>query len=185
MKRLCLTACVRYSAMKIRPKPANFAGLQGLKVLILVTGMALAICTWYVFFHRLHDDSHITWFPAAAQCDLNTQACSVTLGDAGRMTFHIGTRGPIRALTLLPLEVDIEGVTPSQVSVDFVSPHEDVSVYRFVLRTIAPGHFRGHGQLGKDESTATPAILPWRARVILDTPNGKLGSWFDVNVVSS
>ena len=171
--------------MKILPKPAYFAGLQRLKVLILVTGLGLAVCMWYVFFHRLHDDSHVTWFPAASQCDLNTQACSATLGEAGRLTFHIDARGPIRALTPLPLEVNIEGVTPSHVSVDFVSPQEDVSVYRFVLHTIAPGRFRGHGQLGEEKGITAPAIMPWRARVILETPKGKLGSWFDISVLSS
>ncbi|RUR35601.1 hypothetical protein [Vreelandella populi] len=171
--------------MKILPKPAYFAGLKGLKALILVTGLGLAVCTWYVFFHRLHDASHVTWFPAAAQCDLNTQACSASLGDEGRLFFHIDVSGPIRALAPLPLAVDIEGFTPSQVSVDFVSQNKPDDVYRFVLDTITPGHFRGHGRLGEDRSSAAPAVMPWRARVILETPKGRLGSWFDFNLLSS
>ncbi len=170
--------------MKILPKPAYLAGLPGLKVLILVTALGLAMCTWYVLFHRLHDG--ITWFPAAPQCNLNIQACSANLGDEGRLTLRIDVRGPIRALAPLPLVVDIEGVASSQVSVDFVSRNEnsEVGVYRFVLDAILPGHFRGRGQLGNEPSVA-PGVAPWRARVILDTPKGKMGSWFDFNALSS
>ncbi len=166
--------------MKIRPKPAYFARLPGLKALILMTGLGLALCTWYVLFHRLHDD--VTWFPPTAQCDLNIQACAARLGDAGQLTLHIDTRGPIQALTPLPLAVDIQGVTSSQVSVDFVSRHKKDDVYRFMLDAVTPDHFRGHGQLGEQRGSAPAATAPWRARVILDTPKGRLGSWFDFDV---
>jgi hypothetical protein len=31
----------------------------------------------------------------------------------------------------------------------------------------------------------TQEVMPWRARVILETPDGKLGSWFDFDVKRS
>ncbi|MBZ5487596.1 hypothetical protein HW452_08660 [Halomonas aquamarina] len=164
--------------MKIRPEPAS--GLPGLKALILVTGLGLAMCMGYLLFHRLHDE--VTWFPAAAPCDLNTQACTARLGDAGQLTLHIDICGPVSALTPLPLRVDIDGVTSTWVSVDFLSRHRKDEAYRFVLDAVAPGRFRGLGQLGEKRDSRSGIATPWRARVIVDTPEGKLGSWFDFDV---
>ncbi|MBE0462926.1 hypothetical protein ACT3R7_05675 [Halomonas sp. AOP43-A1-21] len=75
--------------MKILPQPAYFAGFKGLKVLILTTALALAACTWYVFFHRLHDGHPTAGHLTMAICDLNGQACSAILGDGGRLTLQI------------------------------------------------------------------------------------------------
>ncbi|MGP9663719.1 hypothetical protein ACT3TY_03675 [Halomonas sp. AOP22-C1-8] len=165
--------------MKILPKTAGFAGLQGLKVLILVTGFALAMSTWYVFFHQYHDNDHVTWFPSVASCDVNVHPCSAVLGDGRQLTFHIDVNGPIEALASLPLEVNIQGIPAHQVNVDLIDRYRDSGTGRFVLDAISPGHFRGHGQVDREVETATP----WRARVILETPEGNLGSWFDFEVV--
>ncbi|HCR98404.1 MULTISPECIES: hypothetical protein [Halomonas] len=165
--------------MKILPKTAGFSGLQGLKVLILVTGLALAMSTWYVFFHQYHDNSHVTWFPSAASCDVHAHPCSVALGSGRQLTFHIDINGPIEAHAALPLEVDIQGIPAHQVNVDLVDRYRDSRIERFVLDAITPSRFRGQGQVDKEVQTATP----WRARVILETPEGDMGSWFDFEVV--
>lgn len=65
-------------------------------MLILVTGLALAVCTWYVFFHRLHDSHPIAGHPTMAICDLNGQACSAILGDGGKLTLHINIDRPAK-----------------------------------------------------------------------------------------
>ena len=157
-----------YSAMKMISKPAHPAGFPALRVLILVTGIALAACAWYAFAHWLHRDSDVTWFPPAASCNLHTAPCSATLGD-------------IDALEVLPLEVEVDGVTATQVDVDFVGRDMDLGLHRFALSAGAPGHFQGQGQVG----ICTQTVMPWRARVILDTAEGKVGSWFDFGVIRS
>ncbi|WP_249977257.1 hypothetical protein [Vreelandella olivaria] len=167
--------------MKNLSKPVYLTGFPVLKVLILVTGLALAACSWYVLANWLRDDNDITWFAPNTACNLHTQACAATLGDKGRITLTIDTNGRIEALTILPLDVEVEGLEVHHVSVDFIGRDMDLGLHRFALSATAPGHFRGQGQVG----ICTQAVMPWRARVILDTPEGKLGSWFDFDVIRS
>ncbi|MFI8748387.1 hypothetical protein ACIGG6_00060 [Vreelandella lionensis] len=167
--------------MKNLPKPVDVTGFPALKVFILVTGLALAACTWYVFANWLRADSDIVWFSPSGECNLHMTPCSTTLGDRGRLTLAIDADGRIEALEVLPLDVEVEGITPSQVTVDFVGRDMDMGLNRFALTTTAPGHFHGQGQVG----VCTQEVMPWRARVILETPDGKLGSWFDFDVKRS
>lgn len=167
--------------MKNLLKPVYLTGFPVLKVLILVTGLALAACSWYVLDNWLRDDSDITWFAPNTDCNLHTQTCAATLGDKGRITFAIDANGRIDALTILPLNVEVEGLEVHHVNVDFIGRDMDLGLHRFALTSTAPGHFHGQGQVG----ICTQAVMPWRARVILDTPEGKLGSWFDFDVIRS
>ncbi|GEN28607.1 hypothetical protein HVA01_22530 [Halovibrio variabilis] len=146
-----------------------------------MTGLALAACAWYAFAHWLHRDSDVTWFPPTASCDLHAAPCSATLGDRGRLTLHVQTNGRIDALETLPLDVEVEGVKATRVEVDFIGRDMDLGLHRFALSASAPGRFKGQGQVGM----CTQTVMPWRARVILETPAGKMGSWFDFDVVRS
>jgi len=69
--------------------------------------------------------------------------------------------------------VAAEGVT-----VDFVGRDMDMGLHRYPLRRDADGHYRGEGQI----PICTEAVMPWRARVIVETADGKLGSGFDFTV---
>lgn len=170
-----------YSAMKKLPEPVEPTGFPALKVLILVTGLALAACTWYVFANWLKGDSDVVWFSPSGECNLHTSQCSATLGDKGHLSLSIDAHGRIQALEVLPLDVEVDGVSANQVTVDFVGRDMDMGLHRFTLTETAPGHFHGQGQVG----ICTQDVMPWRARVILDTPEGKLGSWFDFDVTRS
>jgi hypothetical protein len=167
--------------MKIMSKPEHPAAFPALRVLILVTGLALAACAWYAFAHWLHQDSDVTWFPPTSNCDLHTAPCSATLGDKGHITLHVKANGRIDALEILPLEVEVNGLKATQVEVDFVGRDMDLGLHRFGLTASSPGHFHGQGQVG----ICTQNIMPWRARVILETAEGKVGSWFDFDVIRS
>ncbi|AIA74313.1 hypothetical protein ACN06F_17620 [Vreelandella sp. 21] len=167
--------------MKNLPKPVYFTGFPALKVLILITGISLAACTWYVFANWLRDDGDIAWFTPDANCNLHTSTCSAVLGDKGRLTLTVDADGRIDALDILPLDVEVEGLNPSHVTVDFIGRDMDMGLHRFGLTATAPGHFHGQGQVG----ICTQDVMPWRARVILETPEGKLGSWFDFDVIRS
>ncbi|TVP52633.1 MAG: hypothetical protein EA345_00595 [Halomonas sp.] len=167
--------------MKIVSKPSRPAAFPVLRVLILVTGLALAACAWYAFTHWLHRDSDVTWFAPAPNCDLHTAPCSATLGDKGRITLQIQANGRIDALQILPLEVEVDGVKASHVEVDFVGRDMDLGLHRFGLTASSPSHFHGQGQVG----ICTQNVMPWRARVILETAEGKVGSWFDFDVIRS
>lgn len=167
--------------MKKMSKSVYFTGFPALRVLILVTGLALAACTWYVLANWLRADSDVTWFPPHAGCDLHVHPCAAMLGDKGRITLAVDANGQINALDIVPLEVKVEGIDAHHVSVDFVGRDMDMGIHRFGLTANDAGHFHGQGQVG----ICTQAVMPWRARVILDTPHGKLGSWFDFDVIRS
>jgi len=103
------------------------------------------------------------------------------LGDKGRVTLHIQTNGRIEALEILPLDVKVDGLKATQVDVDFIGRDMDLGLHRFALTAQSPHHFQGQGQVG----ICTQTVMPWRARVILNTAEGKMGSWFDFDVIRS
>lgn len=82
---------------------------------------------------------------------------------------------------MLPLDVEVDGIEATQVDVDFVGRGMNLGLHRFALTASSPGHFQGQGQVG----ICTQAVMPWRARVILETEEGKMGSWFDFDVIRS
>lgn len=167
--------------MKPTSEPADAARIPLLKGLILVTGLALAALSWYAFSHWLRDDADITWYSPAPGCDLHSAPCSATLGDKGQLSFAVDVDGRIEALEILPLNVSVEGVETNTVKVDFIGRDMDMGLHRFMLDATGDGRFYGQGQVG----ICTQAVMPWRARVIVDTPNGRIGSWFDFDVIRS
>lgn len=152
-----------------------------LNVLILVTGLALAALGWYAFSHWLRGDTDTTWYPPEPGCDLHSAPCTASLGKHGQMTFAVDADGRIEALEILPLDVSVEGVEATAVKVDFVGRDMDMGLHRFALDATGKGRFHGHGQV----SVCTQAVMPWRARIIVETPEGRLGSWFDFDVLRS
>lgn len=154
-----------------------------LKVLILITAVALAALSWYALGYWVRDDAGVRWSAPQGNCDLHTSACSTMLDEGQMLTLSIREEGPIQALTPLPLDVTLEGVDARQVMVDFVGRDMDMGLHRFRLDRVAKSrsHFAGTGQLG----ICTLDVMPWRARVIVETPSGRIGSWFDFHVTKS
>lgn len=167
--------------MKQTPDPADGARFPVLRVLILVTGIALAAFSWYALSNWLRSDDDVTWYPPTQECNLHQGACSTALGDNGRLSLQVPVSGRIQALEPLPLTVEVEGVNAQTATVDFIGRGMDMGLNHFPLQAAGQGHFSGQGQVG----VCTQDIMPWRARVILDTPDGRIGSWFDFDVARS
>ncbi len=168
-------------AMNKTPDTADNARFPVLKVLILVTGIALAACSWYAFSNWLRNDDDITWYPPTQECNLHQGTCATALGDNGRIAFKVPVSGRITALTPLPLDLEVKGVTAQSAAVDFIGRGMDMGLNHFPLQAAGQGHFSGMGQVG----ICTQDVMPWRARIILNTPDGRIGSWFDFDVVRS
>ena len=133
--------------MKMMSKAASPAAFPVLRVLILITGLALAACAWYAFAHWLHRDSDVIWFPPRSlSCNLHAEPCSAALGEKGQVTLRIEASGRIDILARLPLEVATEGVKATQVDVDFIGRDLDIGIHRFGLIASSPGHLQGQGQ---------------------------------------
>ncbi|MFW6346867.1 MAG: hypothetical protein ACOC0M_11145, partial [Halomonas sp.] len=114
----------------------------------------------------------------SAECDLAAGPCAADLGEGRRLTLDLGVRGEIRALQGLPLEVGLEGVEAEGVRVEFVGRDMDMGLHRYPLRRADDATYRGEGQI----PICTEAVMPWRARVIVETADGKLGTGFDFEV---
>ncbi|MDN3522756.1 hypothetical protein [Halomonas ramblicola] len=149
-----------------------------LRLLILVTLAAVAVALWYLTSYSLRGAEEVRWFPASPGCDLHHGPCRAELGEAGHLSLDLGADGQVGALEILPLEVSLEGVEATSVRVDLVGRGMDMGLHRYPLARDADGVFRGAGQV----PICTQAVMPWRARVIVETRDAKLGSGFDFDV---
>ncbi|MFG6667806.1 hypothetical protein ACGK9R_11910 [Halomonas sp. HNIBRBA4712] len=156
------------------------SGFPVLNVLMLITALALMACLVYGLQSWLRGEETITWFAPDPGCQLAEGPCSAH-AEGIELHFAVDTEGAIQALSVLPLEVTVKGAKASLASVEFVGRDMEMGRHRFDLVATAPGHFNGQGQVG----LCTQAVMAWRARVILTTPQGKIGSWFDFDVTRS
>lgn len=151
-----------------------------LRLLIITTLLTLSVALWYLVRHAL-DGDEVRWTPPAAACDLQAGPCSVDLGDGLTLTLAVHGEGRIRPLAILPLEVRLDGAPAEAAVVTFVGRGMDMGLHRFPLEAVSNGVFHGQGQV----TLCTEAVMPWRARVTVDTSRGRLGSWFDFEVTRS
>lgn len=151
-----------------------------LHLLIVVTLVTLVVALWYLLRYQLSDEHDVTWYPPSATitCNLHEAPCSTEIGDAGRVTLAIPVDGPIKPLVILPIEVMLEGIEADRVVVSLAGVDMDMGTYRFPLEAESAQHFVGEGQL----SICTRDTMDWRVRVVLENPQGRMGSWFDVAV---
>lgn len=150
-----------------------------LRLLIILTLLTLAMALWYLTRYSLRDEAGVHWHPPAeVHCDLYAAPCTARLGQGIALHLAVESDGPIRALKRLPLEVRLTGIPAESARVDFVGRDMDMGLHRFPLEAVGGGVFRGEGQV----TICTEAIMPWRAKVVVDTPQGRLGSWFDFEV---
>ncbi len=148
-----------------------------LRFLILVTLVVIVVALWYLIRYHLSDEGKIRWYAPERACDLGQGACSATLDGMADLSLEFGVQGPVQALEVLPMTVRLEGLASRSVVVEFVGRDMDMGLHRFPLAQ-DDGAFRGEGQIG----LCTQAVMAWRANVVVDTPRGRLGTWFDFNV---
>ncbi|MHB0774751.1 hypothetical protein [Halomonas sp. WWR20] len=148
-----------------------------LNLLILVTLMTIVVALWYLAHYYIrgsHDD--VTWYPPNASCQLGKQACTTDLGLHARLTFAIDSE--LQLMQPLMLDVRLEGIEAQTVAVEFIGRNMNMGLNRFHLEPQGNGVFRGIGQLGM----CSEYVMPWRAQVIIETPEGRKGSWFDFDL---
>lgn len=148
-----------------------------LNLLIMVTLATVVVAMWYLGNYYLRGSSDdVTWYPPSSPCDLHQGACVASLGMASRLSLNFD--GELRELEILPIEVRLEGVEAEAVTVELVGRNMHMGVNRFILEAQGNGVFRGDGQIG----ICTEAVMPWRAQVVVETPDGRKGSWFDFDI---
>ncbi|GKW49749.1 hypothetical protein [Halomonas sp. NCCP-2165] len=145
-----------------------------LNTLILVTLLILGGASWYAM-QRFASRDGIAWQTSDTPCDLRQAPCQATLADGSRLRFAIDGEKPIRALTPLTLRVESDAAEVRRVRVDFEGIGMEMGLHRFPLERTEPGHFAGPAQVG----VCTEEVMPWRARVRVETEEGWQGAWFD------
>ena len=151
-----------------------------LNLLIMVTLATVVVAMWYLGNYYLRGSSDdVTWYPPSAPCDLHQGACVASLGMASRLSLDFD--GELRELEILPIEVHLDNVEARAVTVELVGRNMHMGVHRFILDAQGNGVFRGDAQIG----ICTEAVMPWRAQVVIETPDGRKGSWFDFDIKRS
>jgi hypothetical protein len=148
---------------------------------MLATLLALVAALWYLASHLVRGDRDIAWYTAVAPCELHHSSCKAMLGGSRELSLAADAPGGIRALDLLPLTVTLEGVEATAVHVDFVGRDMDMGLHRFPLEAQDNGRYEGLAQV----PICTEATMSWLARVVVETPDGRLGSRFDFTVERS
>ena len=148
-----------------------------LKLLIIVTLATIVVALWYLVDYYLRSNTEdITWYPPQVPCDLHRSACQADLGLHADLRLSLGKE--LQPLQPLEIDVHLHGIEAEQVVVEFVGRNMDMGLNRYVLDDLGNGHFRGRGQFGN----CNEDIIPWRAQVMIETANGRKGSWFDVDI---
>lgn len=160
------------------PMETGISRSPRLRLLMLVTLVVIAVALWYLTSYSLRGGGEVRWVAPEASCDLHAGACTATLEQGASLTLEAEAAGRIRALEVLPLAVTLEGLEAESVRVEFVGRGMEMGLHRFPLAAGADGVFRGEGQV----TICTESVMPWRARVIVATSRGSLGSWFDFDV---
>lgn len=147
------------------------------KLLIIVTLLTVVVALWYLLDYYLRGSSQdTTWYPPSTPCDLTQSACHADLGMRAELWLTLGEE-PV-PLDPLDIDVRVQGIEAERVVVDFIGRNMNMGINRFVLSDQGNGHFKGQGQLG----VCSVDEMPWRAQVLIETADGRRGSWFDFEV---
>lgn|SRR5690554_309275 len=170
-----------FAAMSSVLSNANKPRFPGLRLMMLATLLTLSVALWYLLTHMVRGGNDVDWYPVSLPCELHLAGCRADLGDGRSVSLQVDSADGVRALELLPLVVHVAGMSVSAVSVDFVGRDMDMGLHRFPLSKQDNGRFEGVGQV----PVCTESVMRWQAEVVVETPEGRLGSRFDFTVERS
>ncbi|WP_163649641.1 hypothetical protein [Modicisalibacter sp. 'Wilcox'] len=151
-----------------------------LNLLIIVTLVTMVVAVGYLAHYYLRGGSNdVVWYPPDGICRLHQGPCHAGLGGDVRVTLSLGSA--VVPLHPLPLDVHVDGLSPERVVVAFIGRNRNMGLRRYVLQDRGDGDFHGEGVLSVN-SVDDESVTRWRAEVIVTTPEGRRGSWFDFDV---
>ncbi|MDO6564953.1 hypothetical protein Q4488_16350 [Amphritea sp. 1_MG-2023] len=145
------------------------------------TSSYLYLILLIVFILAVWLSSHLFSLPSqdslggGSDCDLNTQRCTVTMGDA-TLSLMIQPQ-PIASLIPLDYQLQIDGVDVSKVMINLQGSEMFMGINQTVLTPVEgqPGVFRGKGEI----AACTTGEMLWRLIVSAETAAGPLTTWFE------
>ena len=148
-----------------------------LNLLTLLTLMTVLVAAGYLADYYLRDSREdVTWYPPRWHCDLREGPCRTDIGLKGTLRF--GMQGEFESYEPLRIDVRTSGLDVQSVVVEFIGRDMNMGLTRVEMKPIGEGLFQGVGELRPWAET----VMPWRAQVILETPDGRKGSWYDFDI---
>jgi hypothetical protein len=105
--------------------------------------------------------------PLSRDCDLRSGPCRVSFDQGGAVVLDIRPRG-IPLVSPLRLEVELVGIEPRGVEIDFAGVDMNMGFNRVTLGRSESGRYRGEGML----PVCVRDRMVWEARVMLNTSQG-------------
>jgi len=141
------------------------------KILIDLIGMeliALVVVVGYKLSPMLLPKADLTVQPDPA-CNLQQQACAVTLPNGGQIELNMATR-PIPLVKPFQVEVATRGFTPARVEVDFAGIDMNMGLNRPQLAAGSDGRFVGEVTL----PVCITGHMDWQATVLIETGSERI-----------
>lgn len=126
--------------------------------LLILLGIAtVGIVTW-----KLKPQSDVS-LPLSS-CNPSEQTCLVKLPRDGQIEFSVDPR-PIPTLHPFVIQVQVSGIKPDKVEVDFSGIDMNMGYNRPQLTPVLPGRFEG----GTSLPVCITGVMRWRATVLLES----------------
>lgn len=141
------------------------------KILLDIIGgllIVLVVVVGYKLSPWLLPQSDLSVAPDPA-CNLQQQACGVTLPDGGRLTFSVNTQ-PIPLIKPFGVNVEVRNSRVKNVAIDFAGVDMDMGFNRPQLTEKSAGIFVGEATL----PICVTGHMTWQATVLLETPDARI-----------
>lgn len=136
--------------------------------LIGVLLIALVVVVGYKLSPMLLPKADLTVQPDPA-CDLQRQACTVSLPNGGRVELEMGTR-PVPLVKPFEVRVSITGFSPTRVEVDFAGIDMNMGFNRPELTARGNGSFLAEVTL----PVCITGLMDWQVTVLVETGSERL-----------
>ena len=136
------------------------------KILIDLIGIdliALVVVVGYKLSPMLLPKADVTVFPDPA-CNLQKQACAVTLPSGGQVELSMGGR-PVPLVKPFEVQVTTRGFSPKRVEIDFTGIDMNMGYNRPELAKRSEGSYSGEATL----PVCITGRMTWQAAVIVTT----------------
>lgn len=135
-------------------------------VILVVAVLVVAAGAAYRFWPQLFPPDQVV-AELNPDCDLRAGPCSLVFDGGGQVSFSISPK-TIPVMTPLDIEVQLEGLTPDRVEVDFSGTDMYMGYNRVVLNSKENGWYTGQATI----PVCVRDAMEWEAKVLVTTAKG-------------
>ncbi|WP_299260784.1 hypothetical protein [uncultured Kushneria sp.] len=161
--------------MPIPDSSARIPSLRWLNTLVVVTLMTVTVAIAYLGYYYVGagNRSQVTWFAPELDCRPLDERCFTALGRFGEMqTQWDYQKGQ------LSVEMVLTGLKAEKVKMQLEETGSRWRQAAMTLDAVSAGHYRGTFDIPLCETNTHRA----RGSLVVTTPRGLLGSWYDLSL---